>query len=239
MSKLSNRQIEKYYCSTFLKEIGEAGQEKLLRSKVLVVGAGGLGSSNILYLSSIGIGTLGIIDFDKVSLDNLPRQVLYNESDVGRAKVDVLKERFANKNSDTKIVTYNEKLIKENASKIIGDYDVVLDCVDNFDTEFILNDVCRENKIPLVIAGVSGFKGQVMLVTNKSKHDFRSLFSSIPNITKEIKESDRGVFPPAVAIVSNIQCAEAVKYLLGIGEPLIDTMLVIDTITMRFEKFKM
>lgn len=239
MAKLSKRQMDKYYCSTFLKEIGEVGQEKLLNSKVLVVGAGGLGSSNILYLSSVGIGTLGIIDFDKVSLDNLPRQVLYGESDVGRAKVDVLKERFANKNSDTKIVTYNEKLTKENAFKIIKDYDIVLDCVDNFDTEFILNDVCRENKIPLVIAGVSGFKGQVMLVVDKSKHDFRSLFSSIPNITKEIKESDRGVFPPAVAIVSNIQCAEAVKYLLGIGEPLIDTMLVIDTITMRFEKFKM
>ena len=239
MAKLSKRQMDKYYCSTFLKEIGEVGQEKLLNSKVLVVGAGGLGSSNILYLSSIGIGTLGIVDFDKVSLDNLPRQVLYGESDVGRAKVDVLKERFANKNSDTKIVTYNEKLTKENASKIIKDYDIVLDCVDNFDTEFILNDVCRENRIPLVIAGVSGFKGQVMLVTDKSKHDFRSLFSSIPNITKEIKESDRGVFPTAVAIVSNIQCTEAVKHLLGIGEPLIDTMLVIDTITMRFEKFKM
>lgn len=239
MAKLSKRQMDKYYCSTFLKEIGEVGQEKLLNSKVLVVGAGGLGSSNILYLLSIGIGTLGIIDFDKVSLDNLPRQVLYSESDVGRAKVDVLKERFANKNSDTKIVTYNEKLTKENASKIIKDYDIVLDCVDNFDTEFILNDVCCENRIPLVIAGVSGFKGQVTLVTDKSEHDFRSLFSSIPNITKEIKESDRGVFPPAVAIVSNIQCAETVKYLLGIGEPLIDTMLVIDTIAMRFEKFKM
>ena len=239
MSKLSKRQADKYYCSTFLKEIGEAGQEKLLKSKVLIVGAGGLGSSNISYLSSIGIGTLGIIDFDKVSLDNLPRQVLYGENDVGKSKVDVVKEKFSAKNSDTKIVTYKEKLDESNADKIIKDYDIVLDCVDNFDTEFILNDFCWKNRVPLVVAGVSGFKGQVTLVTPKSKHDFRSLFSSIPNITKEIKEKDRGVFPPAVAIVSNVQCAEAVKYLLGIGEPLIDTMLVIDTIALRFEKFKM
>ena len=239
MSKLSKRQADKYYCSTFLKEIGEAGQEKLLKSKVLVVGAGGLGSSNILYLSSIGIGTLGIIDFDKVSLDNLPRQVLYGENDIGKNKVDVVKEKFSSKNSDTKIITYKEKLDEKNADRIIKDYDIVLDCVDNFDTEFILNDFCRKNRVPLVVAGVSGFKGQVTLVTPESKHDFRSLFSSIPNITKEIKESDRGVFPPTVAIVSNIQCNEAVKYLLGIGEPLIGTMLVIDTIALRFEKFKM
>lgn len=239
MSKLSKRQIEKYYCSTFLKEIGEVGQEKLLKSKVLVVGAGGLGSSNILYLSSIGIGTLGIIDFDEVSLDNLPRQVLYGESDVGKTKVEIIKDKFLGKNSDTKIVIYKEKLDSNNADKIIKDYDIVLDCVDNFDTEFILNDACSKNRIPLVVAGVSGFKGQVTMVTSESKRDFRSLFSSIPNITKEIKESDRGVFPPAVAIVSNIQCAEAIKYLLGIGEPLIDIMLVIDTIAMRFEKFKM
>ena len=238
MEELSKRQLERYYCSTFLKEIGKEGQEKLLKSKFLIVGAGGLAASNISYLSSIGVGQIGVVDFDTVSLDNLARQFLYKDEDVGRYKVDVIEELFSKKNCDTKLATYKIKLDEKNAKDIIKDYDIVLDCVDNFDTKLVLNDACKALGVPLVCAGVSGFKGQVMMVTKNSKHDFRSLFSFIPKITKEIKAADRGVFPLAVAIVSNIECAEAVKYLLGIGKPLIDEMLVIDTIEMKFEKFK-
>lgn len=238
MKELSNRQLERYYCSTFLKEIGIEGQKKLLNSKFLIVGAGGLASSNISYLSSIGVGTIGIVDFDTVSLDNLARQFLYKDEDVGRYKVDVIEELFSKKNIDTKIVTYKLKLDEKNAQDIIEDYDIVLDCVDNFDTKLVLNDACKALGIPLVCAGVSGFKGQVMMVTKDSKHDFRSLFSFVPKITKDIKVADRGVFPLAVAIISNIECAEAVKYLLGIGKPLIDEMLVVDTLEIKFEKFK-
>ena len=238
MKELSNRQLERYYCSTFLKEIGIEGQKKLLNIKFLIVGAGGLASSNISYLSSIGVGTIGIVDFDTVSLDNLARQFLYKDEDVGRYKVDVIEELFSKKNIDTKIVTYKLRLDEKNAQDIIKDYDIVLDCVDNFDTKLVLDDACKALGIPLVCAGVSGFKGQVMMVTKDSKHDFRSLFSFVPKITKDIKAADRGVFPLAVAIISNIECAEAVKYLLGIGKPLIDEMLVVDTLEMKFEKFK-
>ena len=239
MEKLSTRQLDKYSRSISLKEIGEEGQQKLLNSKILVVGAGGLASSNILYLSSLGIGTLGIVDFDKVSLDNLPRQTLYCEEDIGRFKVDVLKEKLEKKNPDTRIVTYKERITTENVGDIIKDYDMVFDCVDNFDSEFVLDDACVAKKIPLVVAGVSGFQGQVMLVTKESKKDFKSLFSSSFTVSKEEKEKDKPVFPITVALVSNIQCMEGLKYLLKLGEPLIDEMLVIDALTMRIEKYKL
>ena len=238
MKELSKRQLDKYYCSYFLDEISKEGQLKLLNSKVLVIGAGGLASSNIPYLMSVGINTLGVVDFDKVSLNNLPRQIIYDENDVGESKVDLLKKKFANKNSDTTLKTYCLKLDKDNAEEIFKGYDIVLDCVDNFDTKFIINDVCLKLGIPLVSAGVSGFKGQVMMITKDSKHDFKSLFSNYPKVTEEDRAKDRGVFPLAVAIVSNIQSIEALKYLLGIGKPLIDEVLVIDTIKMSFEKFK-
>ena len=238
MSTLSKRQLDKYYCSYFLDEISKEGQEKLLNSKILVIGAGGLASSAISYLMSVGINTLGVVDFDKVSLNNLPRQIIYDEGDVGELKVDLVKKKFANKNLDTTLKTYCLKLDQDNALDIFKGYDIVLDCVDNFDTKFVINDTCLKLGIPLVSGGVSGFKGQVMMITKESKHDFKSLFSNYPKVSDEDRAKDRGVFPLAVAIVSNIQCAEALKYLLGIGEPLIDEVLVIDTIKMNFEKFK-
>lgn len=238
MAPLSKKQLEKYDCSIFLNEIGSEGQSKLLNSKILVIGAGGLASSTISYLMSVGINTLGVVDFDKVNLSNLPRQIIYDENDLGKLKTDVVKNKFEKKNEDTILKTYCLKLDNNNASDIFKDYDIVLDCVDNFDTKFVINDACIELGIPLVSAGVSGFKGQVMMVSKQSKHDFKSLFSTYPKITEKEKMEDRGVFPLAVALVSNVQCAEALKYLLGIGEPLIDEILVIDTIKMNFEKFK-
>ena len=240
MQKLSSRQLERYFCSTFLKEIGEAGQLKLLNSKVLVVGAGGLASSTLLYLSTIGVGTIGIIDDDKVSLTNLPRQIIYDESDIGKDKVNVAKDLLEKKNPDTKVITHKERLNEKNAQNIIKNYDIVLDCVDNFDTKFVINDACLALNIPFVSAGVSGFNGQILFVSNKSKFDFKSLFSTLPlNVSKEIRDKDRGVYPLAVGIVSNIQCSETIKYLLGLGSSLVDEMLVVDLLKLRFEKYKL
>ena len=234
---MNDRQLEQYSCSIFLDEIGLDGQAKLLKSKILIIGAGGLASSSLINLSSVGIGQLGIVDFDKISLSNLPRQILFNQNDLDQNKTAVVFNKLKDKNIDTKIKIYDLKIDENNIEEIIKDYDLVLDCVDNFKTKFVINDACRKLNIPLVCGGVSGFKGQVMMVTNKSKHDFKSLFSIYPNPSKEEIEKDRGVFPLAVSIVSNIECAEALKFLLGIGEPLIDKMLVIDTIEMKFEKF--
>jgi len=231
--------MDRYFCSTFLKEIGEAGQLKLLSSKVLVIGAGGLASSSLLYLSTIGVGTIGIIDDDKVSLTNLPRQIIYDESDTNKNKVIAVKEVLEKKNPDVKVITYKERLTEKNAQNIIKNYDIVLDCVDNFDTKFVVNDACLALNIPFVSAGVSGFNGQILFVSKESKSDFKSLFSILPlNVSKEIRDKDRGVYPLAVGIVSNIQCSEAIKYLLGLGSSLIDEIMVVDLLKLRFEKYK-
>lgn len=239
MEKLTEAQLEKYYCSTFLKEIGEEGQLKLLNSKVLVIGAGGLASSTLLYLATSGIGKLGVVDNDVVSLSNLPRQILYAQGDVGKAKVDVAKKKLEYINPDTEVTTYKMWLDKENAEDIIKDYDIVLDCVDNFETKFLINDICRKLNKPFISAGVSDYKGQIMTVTEKSKSDFKSLFSTLPvDIPQEEKDKDQGVFSIAVGIISNIQCAETLKYLLGIGDLLIDKMLIVDSLKMEFQKFE-
>ena len=239
MEKLTEAQLEKYYCSTFLKEIGEDGQLKLLNSKVLVIGAGGLASSTLLYLATSGIGNIGVVDNDVVSLSNLPRQILYAQADVGQAKVDVAKKKLEYINPDTKVTTYKEWLDEKNAEDIIKDYDIVLDCVDNFETKFLINDVCKKLNKPFISAGVSDYKGQIMTVTENSKSDFKSLFSTLPlDIPQEEKDKDQGVFSIAVGIISNIQCAETLKYLLGIGELLIDKMLIVDSLKMEFQKFE-
>ena len=236
--KLTDEQVKRYSCSTFLKEIGEQGQLKLLNAKVLVVGAGGLASSVLMYLVSSGIGFLGVIDDDKVSLDNLPRQILFNASEVGKKKVIVAKERLEQLNSDTKVTIYDKRLTNDNAEELFKDYDLILDCVDNFETKFLINDICVKLHKPFVTAGVSDYKGQVMsYIPSQSKHDFKSLFSELPiNIEQKYKDEDRGVFPPSVGIISNIEVCEALKIIIGAGKPLIDEMLVVDTLDWYFHK---
>ncbi len=236
--ELTSKQKEKYFCSTFLKEIGEKGQVKLLNSKVLVIGAGGLASATLMYLTSLGIGTIGVVDFDVVNLDNLPRQILYSLQDVSKLKVDVAKEKLQKLNDDVEIISYNEKLTSKNAKKIFSGYDIVLDCVDNFETKFLINDTCRELKIDLVSGGVSGFKGQVMLITKESKKDFKSLFSDTSfKISKEVRDTDRGVYPLAVSLVSTIECNEAIKHLLKLDKHIDGEVLVINSLVPSVEKF--
>ena len=234
--ELTHEQLEKYYCSIKLKEIDQKGQLKLLNSKVLVVGAGGLASSTLMYLASSGIGYIGIIDDDYVSLNNLPRQILYSPNDIGKKKIDAAKKKLESLNKDVEIKTYNERLTELNARKIISEYDLVLDCVDNFETKFLIDDACVFLNKPFVTAGVSDYKGQVMTYIPNVSSDFKSLFSELPININPQDQDDDGVFPPAVGIISNIQICEALKYLLGIGELLTNQMLVVDTLLWRFQK---
>lgn len=238
IKELSNEQLERYYCSIKLKEIDEQGQLKLLNSKVLVVGAGGLASSTLLYLASSGVGYIGIIDNDNIASNNLPRQVLYNSSDIGKKKVEMAKKRLKSLNKDVKVKVYDELLDGSNAKKIIKGYDLVIDCVDNFETKFLINDTCVKLHKPFVTGGVSDYKGQVMTYIPGKFRDFKSLFSEPPiNIDPKYQDDD-GVFPPAVAIIGNIQASEALKFLLGIGELLTNQMLVVDTLNWHFQKIK-
>ena len=237
MKELSKEQLEKYGCSTFLSNIKEEGQLKLLNSKVLVVGAGGLGSHVLPILASSGVGYIGIVDNDVVSLDNLPRQTLYGYKDVGKSKVLLAKKKLNFLNPDIEVKTYKLYLDKNNARRVLKNYDIIVDCTDNFATKFLINDTCLKLKIPFVCAGVSDYKGQVMTcIPNKSK-DFKSLFSEPPlNIDQKYIDEDKGVFPPAVAIIGNIAACEAMKYLLSIDELLLDSLLVVDTLNYSFKK---
>ena len=232
MKNLSSTQLDRYYCSIFLKEIGIEGQKKLFNSKVLVVGVGGLGSHVLPILVSSGVGTIGILDNDKVSFNNLPRQTLYGDSDVNKFKVTVASKKMKKLNKDVNIISHRLYLNKRNAKRIFKDYDIVIDCTDNFDTKFVINDACVSLKIPFVSAGVSDYRGQVLTCIPNKSHDFKSLFDTLPPHL----EKDPGVYPVAVSIIGNLATNEAVKYLLGIGELLTDTLLVVDTLHNHYQK---
>lgn len=236
---MNEEQLERYTCTTLLKEVGEVGQQTLLSSAVLIIGVGGLGSSALMSLASLGIGTIGIVDDDVVKRDNLPRQLLYGVKDIGKFKVDAAKRRIKGVNPDVKIKSHKVRLTQLNAVKIIKKYDVILDCTDNFKSKFLIEDICQKLHKPYVIPGVSDYKGQVMSVNSESKYIFKSLFDDpCFEIPEKYIEEDKAVFPLAVSLISNIATAEVVKLILKIGEPLIDKMLFVDTLKMKFEIIK-
>lgn len=235
MNKLSKEQLERYSAATFLSEIKEEGQLKLLNAKVLVVGAGGLGSHVLPILASSGVGTIGIVDNDIVSASNLPRQTLYGIKDIGKSKVALASKKLKALNPDVSIIKHNLYLNKNNATHVIKNYDLVIDCVDNFASKFLINDVCLKLKIPFVSAGVSDYKGQVMTCIPGKSKDFKSLFSELPlNIDQKYIDEDKGVFPPAVMVVGSITANEAIKYVLGLDGLLLNALLVIDLIKYNF-----
>ena len=236
MTKLTKEQQERYFCSTFLKNIKEEGQIRLLNSRVLVVGAGGLGSHALTILATSGIGHITIVDNDIVKIDNLPRQSIYEYKDIGKFKALCAKRRLRKLNPDVDIKVCNVYLNKNNAKRLLKDHDIILDCTDNFESKFLINDACLKLGIPFVIAGVSDYKGQVMTCIPNKSRDFKSLFSELPiNIDEKYKEEDKGVFPPAVAVVSNIAAAEVMKYLIGLDNLLLDSLLVIDTLDNHYQ----
>ena len=234
MEKLTQEQLDRYQYTIGLEDIKEEGQLKLLNSSVLVVGAGGLGSAALLALACLGIGHIGIVDNDIISATNLPRQIIYGIKDVGKGKAITAKKVLKNKNPDIDVKIYPYRLDENNAKRIIKKYDIVLDCTDNFETKFLINDTCVKLKKPFVTAGVMDYKGQIMTVVPGSA-DFKSLFDELP---KYNPDDDKSVYPLAVSIISNIAASEVIKYLLGLGELLINSLLVVDTLKTSFKKIK-
>ncbi len=236
---LSNEQRDKYFHSTFLKEIKEEGQIKLLNSHVAVIGCGGLASSLLIHLTSMGVGNITIIDDDKVSLSNLPRQTIFTKKDIGLYKVDVSKKKLEALNNDVSIKSVKERLNESNGHKLLKGFDIVIDCTDNFETKFLIDDLCHELNIPFVTAGVSDYQGQVCTCIPSKSKGFKSLFSVLPiNIDEKYKEEDQGVFPPSIGVISEIACSEAIKYLLGIGSLLLDQLLVVNLLTNKAQLIK-
>lgn len=244
-SVLTDEQRLRYSRHTILSEIGEAGQLKLLDSKVLLIGAGGLGSPAAIYLAAAGVGTLGIVDFDTVDASNLQRQILYDTKDVGRPKVESATERIRNLNPDVDVIGYSVPITSHNAMDIIKDYDVVLNGSDNFPTRYLINDACRFLGIPLVDASIFMFEGQVSVYQPDRPElgieggpCYRCLYPDPPPPGEAPSCAEAGVLGVLPGIVGSIQAIEAIKLLLGIGEQLIGRLLMIDTLDMSFRTLK-
>ncbi|MGE0754256.1 MAG: ThiF family adenylyltransferase [Alphaproteobacteria bacterium] len=234
---LSNDQQRRYARHIVLPQLGEAGQETLLRSSVLVIGAGGLGSSAIAYLAASGVGRIGVVEPDRVELSNLQRQVLYEQDDIGRPKVQAVADRISEVNSECKLETYEERFTTENAAKRVAQYDLVVDGSDNFATRFAVSDACRHAKKPLVSAAMSGFAAQ--LTTFKpylgEEHPcYRCLVPGVPSLETDCRQE--GIIGPLAGMIGSMQALEAVKELIGIGESLSGWLLLIDGLRpdMRF-----
>ncbi|MCP4131557.1 MAG: molybdopterin-synthase adenylyltransferase MoeB [bacterium] len=234
---LNEEQIERYSRHIILKDVGGKGQEKLLNSKVLIIGAGGLGAPAALYLAAAGVGTLGIVDGDVVDLSNLQRQVIHFTPDVGKAKVDSAREKINLVNPDVTVIPYNERVYAENISDIIADYDFIIDGTDNFPAKFLVNDAAVMNGKPFSHAGILRFYGQTITHV-PGKACYRCLFDSPPPKGSVPSCSEAGILGVVAGILGTIQAAEAIRYILGIGELLTDSLLHYDAYTMDFRKIK-
>ena len=240
-SLLNNKTIERFSRQIVLKDIGVLGQKKILSSKVLIVGAGGLGSPVAEFLSRAGIGLLGIIDDDKVSLSNLHRQSLYNSSDIGKFKVKIAKNKIKKINPNTKVITYKIRLNDKNFMKIINDYDYIVDGSDNFKTKFLLNDFCIKFKKILVTGAISKFDGHIFTFNFKDKKVpcLRCFFQE-SNISDDLLNCEsEGILGTVAGIVGTIQANEVLKKILNIGTGLDGNIFIMDLLHLNFRKVRL
>jgi MoaD family protein len=231
-------QVQRYSRHLILPEIGGRGQRKLLNAKVLCIGAGGLGSPAAIYLAAAGVGTLGIVDFDKVDLTNLHRQILHGHKDIGRHKLDSARDRLADVNPDVKVVPHPTALTSENALEIIGQYDIVVNGSDNFPTRYLVNDACVLLKKPLVDGSIFKFDGQAT-VFMPGHGCYRCLFPTPPPPGAVPSCAEGGVLGVLPGIIGCIQAVETIKLILGIGEPLVGRLLLFDALAMEFREVKL
>ncbi|MBX3054672.1 MAG: molybdopterin-synthase adenylyltransferase MoeB [Caldilineaceae bacterium] len=242
---LDEDQRIRYSRHTMLQEIGEEGQLKLLDSKVLLIGAGGLGSPAAFYLAAAGVGQIGIVDYDTVDVSNLQRQILHGQSDVGRPKVESAADTLREINPEVKVVGYQEPITSHNALEMISGYDVVLNGSDNFPTRYLVNDACQMLGIPLVDASIFMFEGQVTVYQPRQAEAgveggpcYRCLYPDPPPPGEVPSCAEAGVLGVLPGTVGCIQAIEAIKLLVGFGEPLIGRLLMIDTSDMTFRTLK-
>jgi len=237
----SETQLRRYARHITLREVGGKGQAKLLASRVLVVGAGGLGSPLLLYLAAAGVGTIGVADHDVVDLTNLQRQVLHGTSRIGMAKVASAKAAIADVNPDVKLVPIAAKVDAENAAALIADYDLVADGSDNFEARFVLNDACYFAKKPLVSAAILRFDAQLSTFRAYEEGDnpcYRCLFREPPPEGLIPTCSEGGVLGALAGAAGSIQAIEVLKELLGIGDSLSGYLLIYDALSATFQKIR-
>lgn len=236
LMELSSEQRRRYNRHLILEGFGREAQEKLLQAKVLLVGAGGLGSPVALYLAAAGVGTIGVVDGDTVSITNLQRQVLHSTKDINRPKVEVARERIEAMNPDVNVRTYELYLNEANAMKLIESYDFVIDGTDNFATKYLVNDACVMLDKAFTMGGISKYSGQVMTHLPGTAC-YRCLFPEPP--AKEDVETCAtvGVLGSIAGMLGTVQATECIKYLAGVGQPLTNTLLTFDALSMQWQRF--
>ncbi len=235
----TDEQRERYSRNILLKEVGEEGQKKLLNAKVLIIGAGGLGSPSALYLAAAGVGTIGIADADEADLSNLQRQILHSTADLGRAKVISAKETMEALNPDIKVVPYRTFVNSENIKDLIKDYDFIIDGTDNFSSKFLINDGCVEEGKSFCHGGILGFQGQLMTYVPGKGPCYRCIFKNPPPEEDAVTCKQAGVMGAVAGVIGCLQALEAVKYIIGAGELLTGYLLSYNALTMEFRKIKL
>ena len=240
-SQLNKKIIERFSRQIVLKDIGIIGQKKILSSKVLIVGAGGLGSPVAEFLSRAGVGSIGVVDDDKVNLSNLHRQSLYNTSDIGKFKVKIAKDKIKKINPNTKVTIYKIRLNNNNFKKIINDYDYIVDGSDNFTTKFLLNDYCLKFKKILVTGAISKFDGHIFTFNFKNKKApcLRCFFQESKISHDLLNCESEGILGTVAGIVGTIQANEVLKKILNIGTGLDGYIFILDLLHLRFRKVKL
>ncbi|MDR3354761.1 MAG: HesA/MoeB/ThiF family protein [Synergistaceae bacterium] len=235
----SNEQMTRYSRHIILKEIGVKGQKRLMEGRVLIIGAGGLGSPAALYLAAAGVGVIGIADADEVDLSNLQRQIIHTTADIGRPKVQSAREKMEAINPDIKVNAYQTLAVADNILDLITDYDFVIDGSDNFPAKFLINDACVIARKPFSHAGIIRFQGQLMTYVPGKGPCYRCVFDNPPPPDAVPTCRQAGVIGAMGGVIGSLQAMEAVKYLAGAGELLTGFLLTYDALEMKFRKVKL
>lgn len=237
----SDEQLERYSRHIILKEVGVKGQKRLLQSRVLIIGTGGLGAPAAMFLAAAGVGTIGLVDFDGVELSNLQRQIIHLTKDVGKPKVISGRETIGEMNPDVEVVPYQEWVSSGNIQDIIRDrdYDFIIDGTDNFPAKFLINDACVLSGKPFSHAGIIRFQGQTMTYVPGQGPCYRCIFRNPPPADSVPTCKQAGVLGVMGGIIGTIQATEAIKYILGLGDLLTGALLTYDALKMEFRRVKL
>ena len=238
MTALSNEEVARYSRHLILPEVGMAGQQKLKAARALCIGAGGLGSPVALYLAAAGVGTIGIVDFDEVDYSNLQRQIIHGTPDVGRSKLASARSKLNALNPEVEVVTHEMALSSQNALALFADYDFVVDGTDNFPTRYLVNDACVLSGKPNVYGSIFRFEGQASVFAAADGPCYRCMFPEPPPPGLVPSCAEGGVLGILPGVVGTLQATEAVKLVLGAGEPLVGRFLLFDALKMRFRELK-
>lgn len=240
MASLTNEQLERYSRHIILQHVGGRGQKKILASKVLIIGTGGLGAPAAMYLAAAGVGQIGLVDYDIVDLSNLQRQIIHQTNDLGKAKIISGQETIHAMNPDVQVHVYDEQVTAANIRDIINDrdYDFIIDGTDNFPAKFLINDACVMLKKPFSHAGIIRFQGQTMTYVPDKSPCYRCVFPKMPPKDAVPTCRQAGVLGVMGGVIGTLQATEALKFILGIGELLTGYLLTYDALTMTFRKVK-